>query len=496
VSNGGGAGAILQTNANADPDNLGPNSCIPAFIGSAAADLEFFNNLVENNQADNTFPVAGCSDNVCEDVICFDDPYCCAVNWDSICAASAALDTACDCGASDCCGSVTPGTAVGAVLARMVAKGDARSTVSIKTSTLAANRTASLADGFNAGIDVVNVTVPDCELDDVGQTSLIIDSSIVVGNDGAGIGGPVPDPKLALVVQYSDIFDNADGNYQSPPFPGDLTGQFGNISEDPLFVAPGSDYHLTVVSPAIDAGNPLPVGFPSEDFEGDPRIADGDWDGTPRVDMGFDELVTCVDDDDGDGDGFSECDGDCADDDPTSYPGATELCDGIDNDCDGTTPSDELDGDGDGFLECADCADDDPQTYPGAPELCDARDNDCDGVIPDDEFDVDGDGLRGCDGDCDDMNAFSYPGAPEIFDGQDNDCDGLNDEGLDDDADGIPNFNDACPDTPMGSGVDPLGCSVCEPDGGDDEDEDDDGGGNRDNRPERLTQPEGRRALG
>jgi hypothetical protein len=39
------------------------------------------------------------------------------------------------------------------------------------------------------------------------------------------------------------------------------------------------------------------------------------------------------------------------------------------------------DGDGDGFPASEDCADDDPDSHPGASEICDGRDNDCDGAI-------------------------------------------------------------------------------------------------------------------
>ncbi len=133
-----------------------------------------------------------------------------------------------------------------------------------------------------------------------------------------------------------------------------------------------------------------------------------------------------------------------------------------------------------------DCDDEDPDSFPGTPERCDGADNDCDGVVPEGESDPDQDGVSGCAGDCDNLSALTFPGASEMFDAVDNDCDGIIDDGLDDDEDGIPDFNDACPGTSSRSGVDPTGCPVCssgqEDDddegdgdpGDDDEDEDDD----------------------
>jgi len=130
---------------------------------------------------------------------------------------------------------------------------------------------------------------------------------------------------------------------------------------------------------------------------------------------------------DDDGDGFDECGGDCDDGDAAAYPGAAEVCNGLDDDCDGNVPADEGDGDGDGYLECEDCDDTDPAVNPDATEICNGIDDDCDGLEAD-ETDDDGDGWMECSGDCDPTDPDVYPGAPEEwYDGVDSDCDGLED---------------------------------------------------------------------
>ena len=147
---------------------------------------------------------------------------------------------------------------------------------------------------------------------------------------------------------------------------------------------------------------------------------------------------------DGDGDG-SPPPYDCDDEDQRRYPSATELCNGLDDDCDGTT-DEGFDRDRDGYKPCdGDCDDGDSTMHPGAEDICgDGIDQAC--VVPigrpfeDDcpEEDLDGDGFPAGDGflDCHDRDAGIFPGAPETCgDGVDQDCDGADAACLPGDAD-------------------------------------------------------------
>ncbi len=136
---------------------------------------------------------------------------------------------------------------------------------------------------------------------------------------------------------------------------------------------------------------------------------------------------------DDDGDGFTENQGDCNDNDAAVSPGAAEICgDGIDQDCDGADlicPED-IDDDGDGMTENqGDCNDGDAAVFPGAAEICsDGIDQDCNGadLICPQDIDDDGDGYTENQGDCNDSDAAVSPGVDEICgDGIDQNCDGV-----------------------------------------------------------------------
>jgi hypothetical protein len=173
------------------------------------------------------------------------------------------------------------------------------------------------------------------------------------------------------------------------------------------------------------------------------------------IDNDCDELVdegTSAYDDDGDT--FSEDDGDCNDDNDEINPDQEEIAgNGIDDDCDGVTDSGNNDRDGDGFSEAGgDCDDNDPSAAPGQPEVIDGVDNDCDGLVDDETtiWDDDGDSFSEADGDCDDDNFYINPDATEVANWVDDDCNGIVDDGTinaDDDRDGFSEYGGDCDDT-------------------------------------------------
>ncbi|GDX78217.1 hypothetical protein LBMAG42_00280 [Deltaproteobacteria bacterium] len=209
---------------------------------------------------------------------------------------------------------------------------------------------------------------------------------------------------------------------------------------------------------------------------------------------------------DDDADGFAAC-MECDDGSAAVYPGATELCNGIDDDCDGVIDPDsasdaatwyadtDLDSFGDaastapgctapaGYVgDSTDCDDAVATTYPGAPELCNGVDDDCDGTIDPDSStdaltwyaDADADGFGDASAttlscaepvgfladntDCDDTSATVYPGAYEYCNGIDDDCDGVVDP--DSSLDSLTWYADSDGDTYGDAATTTLACDV------------------------------------
>ena len=299
-------------------------------------------------------------------------------------------------------------------------------------------------------------------VDEWGASSLL--SSAFFHNSGGAIFTEFASTAAATPVRYGAWGDNADVD-GAGYFWVEL-GDDGNITGDPMFAAytPGADcatqdVHPMAGSVLIDAADPSEI----------------DLDGSAADIGAFGGRLATVEDHDDDGFSSSE---DCLDGDASVHPDADELCDGIDNDCDGTVDgSDALDAtrwfldlDGDGFgdpttevvgcggsgmvTDGTDCDDTAPDVFPGAEDAWyDGIDANCDGAS---DHDADGDGHDkpvGDNGgrDCDDTDPTTHPGADDTpGDGVDQDCDGADDVEVHEDSDSP--VEPEASDTDKGSG--------------------------------------------
>lgn len=183
--------------------------------------------------------------------------------------------------------------------------------------------------------------------------------------------------------------------------------------------------------------------------------------GEATCDETDDSCVVACPDADADGHTSAACGGDdCDDGDARRAPSHPEVCDpGLDRDedCDPMTIGDvDLDGDLHVDATCCngercgdDCDDTRPGIFEGASEICNGFDDDCDGMLDEgvrtvfyrdldgDAFGVEGDTVEDCSrptgytlnpGDCADGDETRHPGVRERCDGIDDDCDGTIDE--------------------------------------------------------------------
>ena len=191
----------------------------------------------------------------------------------------------------------------------------------------------------------------------------------------------------------------------------------GNIGDDPLFVAPGSDYHITIASPCLNAGNPEYEPYEGEtDIDGEDRIANG------RIDIGADELA------------FDDCN-------ENGIPDEIDIASGFSQDCNDNGIPDECDI-ATGFSD--DCNEN------GIPDECDIAlglSDDCNqNGIPDEcdiaagtSADINGNGIPDeCETDC---NENGIPDEWEILEGLAPDC---NQNGIPDECDIASGFSADC----------------------------------------------------
>ena len=325
-----------------------------------------------------------------------------------------------------------------------------------------------------------------------------------------------PDERVCHDVFYADqdgdAFGDPESSVEACQVPDGYTAVAGDCDDTRYSTRPGADERCNGADDDCDGS------IDDDAIDPSPWYEDTDGDGYgDEADM-TEGCVAPVD--------YAPEAGDCNVTDPAINPGADEICDGIDNDCDRLPDEDDpglqgdlgtwyVDGDYDGFgdplvsieacdqplgavADNTDCNDDEGAAYPGAQEICDVVDNDCDGLADEDDEDVadmqeywpddDGDGLgagfgsvfqcfapsgyvdndEDCDdgdaavldavryyedgdgdghgdralgdtcstdpeivfvdGDCDDARADVFPGATEICDGIDDNCDGLVDD--------------------------------------------------------------------
>ncbi|HNH46892.1 MAG TPA: putative metal-binding motif-containing protein, partial [Myxococcota bacterium] len=313
----------------------------------------------------------------------------------------------------------------------------------------------------------------DCDDDDASRAPTFGEVCDGVDNDC----DTIIDPSTSLDAQtwYLDL----DGDHY-----GDGDGTGIRTCDGPVGYAPNGDDcddgNASINPDAAEVCDPNDV---DEDCDG--TVDDGDADVTDQP--------TWYRDADGDGygdatqtviacdapAGYTDVVGDCDDADPLENGANAEICDGLDNDCDGQVDEGAAggasawyqDNDGDGYgntgaaqYACTqpvgfvatgtDCDDTNANAYPGSVEVCGGGDEDCDGQVDESGAvnatswyaDVDGDGYGdpststiACtqpfayvsnSDDCNDRTATAYPGGTETCDAQniDEDCNGLADD--------------------------------------------------------------------
>ena len=306
------------------------------------------------------------------------------------------------------------------------------------------------ADGVDNDCDGNEQCYVDSDGDDYGSTSTVASSNLVCTNSGE--------------ADDDDDCDDADSDTYPGAAPNDSSSQCMTDGD-------GDDYGDDSAGSGIDSGTDCDDSDSGISPVGTETVADG-------IDQDCDDVDDCYTDSDRDGYGSSTpqtgsdltCansdeandDDDCDDGDADTYPGAAES---------ESTTACMTDDDGDGYGDDSasgavtagtDCDDTDSAVSPAETEVCDSVDNDCDGTADEDDasdattwyVDADGDGYGDASStdvsctaatgylsdatDCDDSDADVNPAASEDCNGADDDCDGDIDEDIIGDGEDCP----------------------------------------------------------
>jgi hypothetical protein len=278
------------------------------------------------------------------------------------------------------------------------------------------------------------------------------------------------------ILSLSGLTMNYNNHWVSNTGNGNFLAQIGSTSYDDFLNWQGAvtqeNNSLNLNPDFINSNGNTIISFRKNTLlngQNDPTIATdilGDSRNNPPQMGAIENILVDIDQD-----GFSSSDGDCNDNDSSIYPNAPELCDNIDNNCNGDI--DEgliyqtyfIDNDNDGVggdssvvfcsnpgvgysSQSGDCNDTDSTINPNSIDICDSIDNNCNGQIDEDSFfasyyvDNDNDGYGAgievllcstpSEGyslnslDCNDNNHLIFPGSTEIPDNSiDEDCNGM-----------------------------------------------------------------------
>ena len=264
-----------------------------------------------------------------------------------------------------------------------------------------------VSDGIDQNCDGLELCYLDVDQDGEGNPSATVGLSSTIDCSEVGFANSTNDCNDADDTVYPNALEICDGQYNdclNTSIPLDEIDNDGDGYVECLIDSGGWNGVSIIGGGDCDDADPQSV--PDISWYAD---ADGD---------GFGDLssmqTACTQPT-----GFVLNNTDCNDADATVFPNALELCDGLDNDCDGGLVPAESDVDGDGYTECTI----DAGGWDGGSAVVGG--SDCDDADATLNFtDIDQDGLSSCDGDCDDADALINPAATEVCDEVDNNCDG------------------------------------------------------------------------